>query len=58
MKALIFALTIFTCLQVDAQENVTAINVDEVLACPRCRRAQPPGPRKLPTPNPQVEFNA
>jgi hypothetical protein len=27
-------------------------DMGKIFACPRCRRAQPPGPRKRPTPAP------
>ena len=37
---------------------VTATSdIGKVYACPRCRRAKPPGPRKRPTPPPTRDNN-
>jgi hypothetical protein len=30
---------------------VATAEIGKVYACPRCRRAKPPGPRKRPSPN-------
>lgn len=30
---------------------INTTDTSDMMMCPRCRKAQPPGPKKLPTPN-------
>lgn len=54
MKFLISKLMALSCLALCADfitpETNPPINIDSIYACPRCRRNQPKGPRKRPTP--------